>query len=95
MPGGQKTKSERAANRRAGEHVVSLEVEVGDFGVINPRTNFLGCRNSPLKHAPTGHCHTSDGAQTTRTFFFVEGTHVHWQATAEQFFFSKFNIMFI
>ena len=32
----------------------------------------------------------SDGAQTTRTFFFVEGTHLHWQATAEQFFFSKF-----
>ena len=32
---------ERAANRRAGEHVVSLEVEVGDFGVINPRTTFL------------------------------------------------------
>ena len=52
----------------------------------------IGCRNSHLKSAPTGHCHTSDGAQTTRTFFFVEGTHVHWQATAEQFF---FNIMFI
>ena len=33
--------SERAANRRAGERVVSLEVEVGDFGVINPRKNFL------------------------------------------------------
>ena len=54
----------------------------------------IGCRNRHLKSAPTGHCHTSDGAQTTRTFFFVEGTHVHWQATAEQFFFSEFNIMF-
>ena len=43
---------------------------------------------SPLKSAPPGHCHMSDGAQTTRTFFFVEGTHVHWQATAEHFFFS-------
>ena len=36
--GGQETNSERAANRRAGERVVSLEVEVG---VINPRKNFL------------------------------------------------------
>ena len=36
MPRGQETKSERAANRPTGEHVVSLEVEVGDFGVINP-----------------------------------------------------------
>ena len=52
----------------------------------------IGCRKSHLKCAPTGHCHTSDGAQTARTFFFVEGTHVHWQATAEQFFFSKFNL---
>ena len=144
MHGGQETKSERAANHRAAERVVSLEVEVGDFGVINPRKNFLfvegthgsswrlnapfetgvqadkrpgahgypvghyseelqrttariGCRNSHLKSAPPGHCHISDGAQTTRTFFFVEGTHVHWQATAEQFFLSKFNIhiMFI
>ena len=51
-----------------------------------------GCRNSHLKSAPTGHCHTSDGAQTTRTFFFVEGTHVHWQATAEQLCFSKLNM---
>ena len=36
------------------------------------------------------------GAQTTGILL-VEGTHVHWQATAEQFFFSKFNmrIMFI
>ena len=41
MPGGQETKSERAANRRAGERVVSLEVEAADFVVINPRTNFL------------------------------------------------------
>ena len=124
MPGGQETKSERAASRRAGERVVSLEGEVGDFGVINPRKNFLfvegtnggkgrlkapfetgvqvdkrpgahgypvghysqelqrttariGCRNSHLKSAPPGQCHMSDGAQTTRTFFFVEGTHVH------------------
>ena len=139
--GGQETKSERAANGRAGERVVSLEVEVG---LINPRKNFLfvegthgsqrrlnapfetgvqadkrpgahgypvghyseelqwttariGCRNSHLKSALPGHCHMSDGAQKTRTFLFVEGTHVHWQATAEQFFFSKFNmhIMFI
>ena len=52
----------------------------------------IGCRNSHLKSAPQGHCRMSDGAQTTRTFFFVEGTHVHWQATAEQFFFSKFNM---
>ena len=37
--GGQETKSERAANRWAGERIVSLEVS--DFGVINPRTNFL------------------------------------------------------
>ena len=44
---------------------------------------------------PPGHCHITDGAQTTRTFFFVEGTHVHWQATAEQFFFSKFNMHII
>ena len=95
VPGGQETKSERAANHRAGERVVSLEVEVSDFGVISPRTNFLRCRNSHLKSSPTGHCHTSDGAQTTRAFFFVEGTHVYWQATDEQFFFSKFNIMFI
>ena len=53
-------------------------------------------KQSPEERTP-GHCHMSDGAQTTRTFFFVEGTHVHWQATAEQFFFSKFNmhIMFI
>ena len=51
----------------------------------------IGCRNSHLKSAPPGHCHMSDGAQTTRTFFFVEGTHVHWQAPADQFFFSKFN----
>ena len=139
--GGQETKSERAANCRAGERVVSLEVEVG---VNNLRKKFLfvegthgsqrrlnapletgvqankrpgahvypvghyseelqrttariGCRNSHLKSAPPGHCHMSDGAQTTQTFFFVKGTHVHWQATAEQFFFSKFNmhIMFI
>ena len=41
MPGGQETKRERAANRRAGERVVSLEVEVGDLDVINPRKNFL------------------------------------------------------
>ena len=41
MPGGQETKSERAANCRAGERVVSLEVEVGDFGVINHRKNVL------------------------------------------------------
>ena len=39
---------ERAANRRAGEHAVSLEVEVGDFGVINPRKNFL-CRGNTRK----------------------------------------------
>ena len=35
---------ERAANRRAGERVVSLEVEVGDFGngsVINPGKTLL------------------------------------------------------
>ena len=32
---------ERAANRRAGERVVSLEVEVSYFGVSNPRTHFL------------------------------------------------------
>ena len=100
---------ERAANHRAAERAVSLEIEVGDFGVINPRTNFswsrehmeancgstllsrtgvdqermathyseelqwttagIRCRNSHLKSAPTGHCHTNDGAQTTRTFF--------------------------
>ena len=36
-----------------------------------------GCRNSHLKSAPTGHYHMSYGARTTRTFFFVEGTHVH------------------
>ena len=41
VPGGQETKSERAVNRRAGESVVSLEDEIGDFGVINPQTNFL------------------------------------------------------
>ena len=41
MPGGQETKSERAANSREGERVVSLEVEVGDFGVFNPRKNVL------------------------------------------------------
>ena len=57
----------------------------------------IECRNSHLKNAPAGHCHMNDGAQTTRTFFFVEWTNVHWQATAEQFFFSKFNMhsMFI
>ena len=139
MPGGQETKGERGTSRRADERVVSLEVEVGDFGVINPRRNFLrvegthgswrriyapfetgvqadkrpgahgypvghyseelkrttasiGCRNSHLKSAPPGHRHMSDGAQMTQTFFFVEGTHVQWQATAEQFFFSKFNM---
>ena len=41
VPSGHETQSERAANCRAGERVVSLEVEVGDFGVINARTNFL------------------------------------------------------
>ena len=41
VPEEQETKSERAANRRAGERVVSLEVEVGDFGVINHRKDFL------------------------------------------------------
>ena len=73
---------------------------VGHYSEELQRTTArIGCRNSHLKSADPGHCHMSDGAQTTRTFFFVEGTHVHWQATAEQFFFSKFNmhtcIMFI
>ena len=62
---------------------------------LQRKTAGIGCRNSHLKSTPTGHCHMSDRAQTTRTFFLVEGTHVHWQATAEQFGFGKFNIMFI
>ena len=133
VPGGQETKSERAAYRRAGERVVSLEVEVSALSILGKTfslsrkltaaqrsirdctgvqaderpgahgypvghyseelqrtTARIRCRNSHLKSAPPGHCHMSDGAQTTRTFFFVEGTHVHWQATAEQFFFRKF-----
>ena len=64
---------------------------------LQQTTAGIECRNSHLKSAPRGHCDRNDGAQTTQTFFFVEGTHIHWQATAEQFFFSKFNmhIMFI
>ena len=54
MPGRQETKSERAANRRAGERVVSLEVEVGDFGVINPRTNFIRGKVWPGKRYRAG-----------------------------------------
>ena len=42
VPGGQETKSERAANRQAGERVASLEVEVSDFGVFKLS---LGGRN--------------------------------------------------
>ena len=34
VPKGQETKSKRAANRRAGERVVSLEIEVSDFGFM-------------------------------------------------------------
>ena len=34
VPGGQETKSERAANRRAGERVVSLEVEVSALSIL-------------------------------------------------------------
>ena len=126
------------ANRRAGERVVSLEVEVSALSILGKpfslsrehleangstlllrlvfrrtreqermatqwATTLKSCSgqqqelDSHLKSAPPGHCHMSDGAQTTRTFFFVEGTRVHWQATAEQFFFSQFNmhIMFI
>ena len=141
MPGGQETKSERAANRRAGERVVSLEVEVSALSILGKTfslsrehmeanggstllsrlvfrrtrdqermatqwaTTLKSCSghqqelDSHLKSAPPGHCHMSNGAhvQTTQAFFFVERTHVHWQATPEQFFFSKFNthIMFI
>ena len=54
VPGGQETKSERAANRRAGERVVSLEVEVCDFGVINLRTNFLVDKVWPGKEYRAG-----------------------------------------
>ena len=49
--------------------------------VLQRTTAGIGCQNSHLKSAPTVHRHMSDGAQTTRTLFFVEGTHVHWQAT--------------
>ena len=34
VPGGQETKSERAANRRAGGRVVSLEVEVSALSIL-------------------------------------------------------------
>ena len=55
-----------------------------------------GCRNSHLKSAPgTDHCRTNYRAQTTRTFFYVEEIHAHWQATPDQFY-SQFNMpMFI
>ena len=49
-------------------------------------------RMSKQSSAPTGHCTTRTGAKTTQAFFFVDGTHVHWQTTAEQFFFSEFNM---
>ena len=48
-----------------------------------------GCRNSKARPSVTV---TRTGAQTTQAFFFVEGTHPHWQATAGQFFFRKFNM---
>ena len=81
MPGGQETKSERAANHRAGERVVSLEVEVSALSILG-KTFSLSRKLTAAQRSFRDWC---------------SGTHVHWQATAEQFFFSKFNmhIMFI
>ena len=42
-------------------------------------------RMSKQSSAPTGHCYTNWSTDDTGILL-VEGTHVHWQATAEQSF---------
>ena len=76
MPGGQETKSERAANRRAGERVVSLEVEVGDFGVINQSSDklSLGRGNTwKLMAAQRSFRDWCSGGQETRSAWLPSG----------------------